>query len=132
MKAATRRLVQKRAGFRCEYCQIHEDDEPYSFHLEHIIAKKHIGDHDPSNLAWSCHSCNLAKGTNLAGRAKGEIVPLFHPRHQVWRRHFQWDGPILVGKTKSGRATIHVLNINYEDRVDLRSILIASGVFPPQ
>ena len=35
MKTATRRLVQKQAAFRCEYCRIHEEDEPYAFHIEH-------------------------------------------------------------------------------------------------
>jgi hypothetical protein len=130
MNIATRRFVRQRAEFRCEYCHIHEDDDPYSFHLEHIIAKKHIGGDDPSNLAWSCHSCNLAKGSNLSGRVNGDVVTLFHPRQQKWKRHFQWDGPLLVGKTKCGRATIHVLNINMDDRVRIRALLIAAG-HPP-
>jgi len=59
MNAATRRLVRQRAGRRCEYCRIHEDDEPFTFHIEHIVPKKHAGRDHPSNLAWSCHSCNL-------------------------------------------------------------------------
>ena len=86
MDAATRRLVQKRADHRCEYCRIHEDDDPYAFHLEHIIPKKHGGSDDLSNLAWSCQSCNLGKGSNLSGRVRGEIVALFHPRKQDHRR----------------------------------------------
>ena len=52
MDAATRRRVQIRAAHRCEYCRIHEDDEPYSFHIEHIIPIKHGGQDDLSNLAW--------------------------------------------------------------------------------
>jgi HNH endonuclease len=132
MDVASRRLVRQRAGGRCEYCQIHEDDEPYAFHLEHIIPKKHGGEDDPSNLAWSCHSCNLMKGANLSGRVHGEIVTLFHPRRQQWNRHFRWVGPILAGKTKCGIATVQVLDINAHDRVRLRDILIASGAFPPK
>lgn len=62
MNAATRRLVRKRAGSRCEYCHIRDDDEPYSFHVEHIIAAKHGGADALANLAWSCQTCNLAKG----------------------------------------------------------------------
>jgi hypothetical protein len=131
MDAATRGFVRKRAGRRCEYCRVHEDDETWPFHLEHIIPKKHDGDDDPENLAWSCQSCNLAKGANLSGRIQGEIVALFHPRRQQWRRHFRWDGPVLVGKTKCGKATIRVLGINAEDRRRLRELLIAVGVFPP-
>lgn len=131
MPAATRRLVQARAASRCEYCRIHEDDEPIAFHLEHIVPRKHGGDDDPANLAWSCHSCNLAKSSNLSGWLHGEVVTLFHPRRQNWKRHFRWDGPRLVGRTKCGRATIRVLNINADDRIDLRQLLIAVGGFPP-
>lgn len=130
MAAATRRLVRERAGHRCEYCHIHEDHEPYRFHVEHIIPKKHDGDDDPSNLAWSCQNCNLGKGSNLSGRVRGQIVPLFNPRRQQWNRHFRWAEAVLVGKTKCGRATIQVLNINADDRVDVRVILLAAGEFP--
>jgi hypothetical protein len=131
MNARTRRLVQARAGSRCEYCRIHENDEPYAFHLEHIVAKKHGGSDALRNLAWSCQSCNLAKSVSLSGWLRGQVVPLFHPRRQNWQRHFQWNGPRLVGKTKCGRATVRVLNINAEDRVDLRRLLISLGDFPP-
>ncbi len=131
MKATTRRFVQARAASRCEYCRIHEDDEPLSFHIEHVIAKKHGGGDDPNNLAWSCHSCNLAKSSNLSGWLRGEVVTLFHPRRQNWKRHFRWSGPRLVGRTKCGQATIRVLRINAADRIDLRRLLIALGGFPP-
>jgi hypothetical protein len=30
-----------------------------------------------------------------------------------------------------GRTTIQVLNINHPDRVELRRLLIAAGIFPP-
>ena len=131
IRAATRELVRKRAVGRCEYCRIHEDDEPYVFHLEHIIPIKHGGGDDPSNLAWSCHNCNLAKGANLSGRLQDETVPLFHPRQQQWNRHFRWVGPVLLGKTKCGTATVRVLNINADDRVRLRAILIKADRFHP-
>jgi len=131
MHAALRRLVRLRAGRRCEYCRIHEDDEPYAFHLDHIVPKKHGGDDRASNLAWSCHGCNLGKGANLAGRVGASVVALFHPRGQRWKRHFRWAGSVLVGRTRRGRVTIAVLNINRDDRLRLREILIALGSFPP-
>jgi hypothetical protein len=131
MDAATRRRVWSRAANRCEYCRVHEDDEPYAFHVEHIVPRKHGGDDAPSNLAWSCQSCNLGKGSNLSGLLDGKIVALFHPRRQTWNRHFRWYGPRLVGKTKCGRVTIRVLNINASDRIALRQVLIALGEFPP-
>jgi len=131
MNAATPRLVRQRAGHRCEHCCIHEDDETWPFHLEHIVPKKHGGKDNPANLAWSCQSCNLAKGANLSGRVQGALIALFNPRRQRWRRHFRWDGRVLVGKTKCGKATIRVLEINAEDRCRLREVLIAAGAFPP-
>jgi hypothetical protein len=59
------------------------------------------------------------------------MLRLFHPRLDVWERHFRWSGPRLRGITAIGRATIAVLNINQADRVALRTELIAQGVFPP-
>lgn len=131
MNAAVRRAVRKRAGFRCEYCRVHEDDEPFAMHVEHVVAKKHGGVDDSSNLALSCQSCNLGKSSNLSGLLRGEVVALFHPRRQQWNRHFRWYGPRLVGKTKCGKATIPVLNINAADRVALRQALLALKSFPP-
>lgn len=134
MDAATQTLVRQRAGLRCEYCRFHQNDEPFfTFHIEHIIAKQHGGSDDPDNLTLSCHHCNLFKGPNLSGidPESNEVVRLFHPRLQNWNRHFRWDGPRLVGKTKAGRATVRVLNFNDSDRVTLRESLIAAGTFPP-
>ena len=131
MKAETRRLVRVRAGNRCEYCRMHHHDDPLlSFHVEHIIAKQHRGSDHPSNLAWSCHKCNRAKGPNLAGRLRDETVPLFHPRRQKWIRHFRLVGAKIVGRTKTGKATVLVLNLNAPERVSVRAALIAVGVFP--
>jgi hypothetical protein len=134
MNAAIRQAVQDRAGHRCEYCRIHEDDDPFAFHVEHVVAKQHGGDDDLDNLAWSCQDCNSKKGPNLSGRLRptGEVVTLFHPRKHQWARHFRWQGAILEGRTKSGKATIHTLELNAKHRIALRLLLIAAGKFPPQ
>ena len=111
-----------------------ESDWPlFSFHIEHIVAKKHHGGDDPNNLAWSCLACNLGKSSNLSGRdtVTGRVAVLFNPRRQRWSRHFAWDGAELVGLTPCGRATVDVLNINDPDRVKLRGLLILAGRFPP-
>ncbi len=134
MDAATRQLVRNRAGHRCEYCRIHQDDEPfYGFHVEHIVAKQHAGTDDPNNLALACHHDNEHKGPNLSGvdPETGKVVRLFHPRRQRWSRHFRFAGPVIVGRTPCGRATVAVLALNAPDRVALRAELIAEGVFPP-
>ncbi|MBI1832284.1 MAG: HNH endonuclease [Planctomycetes bacterium] len=132
MNSGLRRLVRRRAGDRCEYCRMHQYDDPaLTFHVEHIIAKQHGGSDSRSNLAWSCHKCNRAKGPNLSGLVGNDIVPLFHPRRQKWSRHFRWSGARIRGKTKTGKATVAVLNLNAPERIALRQALIAGGLFPP-
>jgi hypothetical protein len=73
------------------------------------------------------------KGPNIAGLDPntGRLTRLFNPRRQRWSAHFAWDGPLLVGKTAVGRTTLYVLNMNHPDRVELRRLLIAAGLFPP-
>jgi hypothetical protein len=131
--AGTRALVWRRAQHRCEYCQIHQDDLDFlTFHVEHIIPRKHAGSDDQSNLCLSCPECNAAKGANLTGLLEGKVVPLFHPRRQVWSRHFRWDGAWLVGITRAGKVTVDVLNMNDPARIVLRESLHAEERFPPR
>src|SRR5437868_4871261 len=98
MKRSVRELVRARAARRCEYCRLHEMDQPlFPFHIEHIIAKKHHGSDDPTNLAWACHECNLAKSSNLSGRdpISARVIVLYNPRRHRWSRHFSWNGALL-------------------------------------
>ena len=134
MDASLRTFVQQRAQNRCEYCRLHQDDEPYlSFHVEHIIARQHRGSDAPSNRCFCCSHCNLCKGPNLSGidPQSRKMVRLFHPRRHKWSRHFRWEGVHLAGRTAIGRATVAVLQINHPDRVALREALIETGAFPP-
>ena len=48
----------------------------------------------------------LAKGTNMVGLLDGKLYPLFNPRKQHGKRHFEWDMTTLVGKTSTGIVTI--------------------------
>src|SRR5579871_1762272 len=126
-------LVWRRARGRCEYCQLPHEYDELAFEIDHIIARKHRGPTRAGNLCLACFACNNHKGANLSGidpKTK-KIVKLFHPRRHKWHRHFHWNGPILVGRTPIGRATILVLEINLDYRVDLRQGLIDEGVFPP-
>ncbi len=104
------------------------------FEIDHIVARKHRGAEVAANLALACFLCNSYKGPNIAGidSASLSIVPLFHPRRHKWARHFRWEGPILVGRTPTGRATVAVLEINQPYRVAARQELIEEGVFPPE
>ncbi len=124
MNASTKTLVRQRAGQRCEYCQLHQDDSPVAtLHIEHIIPKKHGGSDEVGNLALACIDCNLYKGPNLTGidPESGEIIVLFHPRRQRWSDHFEWRGIYIDGRTAIGRTTVRVLNMNSDDRLALRS-----------
>jgi len=130
MDAATRRLVRKRAGQRCEYCRLRQEHEPFfRFHIDHIVPRQHGGGDGPQNLA--CHHESKHNGPNLSGidpRTR-RTVRLFHPRRQRWARHFRFDGPVMVGRTACGRATVAVLALNHPDRIELRRQLIAAGEF---
>jgi len=125
MDEATRTLVRIRASGRCEYCTILEQEDAFTFHVEHIIAKKHGGKNDESNLAFACQHCNLHKGSNLSGIDPDTtlVVQLYSPREDDWHNHFRFNGPRFEGLTPTGRATIKVLAMNDNDRVQARMLL---------
>jgi hypothetical protein len=129
MDDSIRASVATRASSRCEYCQIHSDDEAFTFHVEHIIALKHGGSSLLDNLAFACQHCNLHKGSNLAGidPETGVITAMFHPREQSWKEHFSFDRFQIRGLTPAGRATVQVLAMNDSDRVQLRAMIGRSG-----
>lgn len=134
MDRALRLLVRQRAKGRCEYCQVAEEHLGLPFEIDHIIAEKHGGPTRAGDLCYACFACNNHKGPNISGidRNTKMIVSLFNPRRHKWSKHFLWDGPILVGLTPAGRATVAVLEINLYYRVDLRLSLIDLGLFPPR
>jgi len=130
MDAEFRRFVRQRAGNRCEYCRLHQrHDRLHPFHIEHIIARQHRGSDEPNNLALACHQCNLHKGTNLSSfdPDTNEIVRLFHPRRDRWADHFKLDGPLVVGITAAGRTTAWLLQMNSDERLEWRRVLLALG-----
>ena len=132
MDAVTRQSVRQRALDRCEYCRLPQSSQPFvTFHVEHIIARQHGGTDHLDNLCLACERCNAAKGPNLSGRdpVTGNIERLFDPRHQDWPEHFQFQGPVIVGLTPVGRATVDVLKMNEHRRVQLRAEVQAGGDF---
>jgi hypothetical protein len=123
-------LLWKRADARCEYCLIPHEYDPLPFQIDHIIARKHGGETAAENLALACFSCNNHKGPNIAGidPRTSKLVRLFHPRSDVWKRHFVWQGAELFGRTAAGRVTVAVLSINSLHRIALRQELLNEGV----
>jgi hypothetical protein len=129
MDRALQELVRRRAANRCEYCQLPTPP----FHIEHIIARKHGGTDQAENLALACVRCNYHKGPNLSGidPTNSAMSRLFNPRLDNWNDHFRWQGPLLVGITPVGRATLAVLEINHLVRIELRQRLIREGLLNP-
>lgn len=125
------RQVIARAGGRCEYCQLPEAVSDLPFHIDHIIAEKHRGQTVLENLTWACFSCNMHKGSNIAGidPVTDEVVRLFRPHADIWTDHFSWHGAWLHGLTSIGRTTIAVLEMNDPDTLLLREFLHLSGSF---
>lgn len=132
MDAALRDVVRGRAGHRCEYCRLPDSIVHGVFQVDHIVAKQHGGENELENLAWCCSRCNGYKGPNLSSidPLSGELVALYHPRQQKWKEHFELHGPLLVGITPSGRATVRLLAMNDSHRTPLRQCLIEEGDFP--
>lgn len=126
--------VWQRAASRCEYCQMPQLFTDAGHEVDHIIAEKHRGATTLENLALACFHCNNHKGPNIAGvdPDTGQVMKLFHPRQDRWSEHFAWHGPIMVGLTPIGRATVEVLEINLRHRLVHRQALIEEGVFPPE
>ena len=127
--AEVKRLVIKRATGRCEYCHIEQKWFDFSFHIEHIVATQHRGDDSSENLALSCNKCNSFKGPNLSAfdPETWEKVDLFHPRIDEWDEHFAIIGFEVIGVSKIGRATVRLLNMNSEKRLELRRLLLELG-----
>jgi hypothetical protein len=132
MDSALEALVRQRAKGVCEYCHFPESFAEVPFQVEHIIARQHQGPTEAENLALSCAFCNRYKGPNLSGvdPLTKKVVRLFDPRKQSWAGHFEWNGPVLVGKTETGRATIQTLAINRPDAILVRRLLFVEGAYP--
>lgn len=133
--ARVRRQVQERAKGLCEYCRTPDNFSVSSFHCEHIIPQKAGGTNALENLAWACPRCNHHKHakTHAQDPQTGQRVPLFNPRQKKWNRHFMWSEELLhiIGRTRTGRATVQALNMNIPQRINLRKALQSLGVHPP-
>ncbi len=131
-----KRAVSQNADGICEYCRSQKDYSPDPFSVEHIRPRVRGGMDAPDNLALSCHGCNGHKHakTDALDPITRERVPLFHPRRQQWHEHFEWndDYTLVVGLTPIGRATVEALQMNRPGVVNLRRLLHAAGLHPPE
>ncbi len=132
MSPPLRQWVRERAGRRGEYCRFRNEHLPlWPFHVDHVIAQQHGGSDEETNLAWSCHRCNLRKGTNLSARDpdSASVVLLFNPRLEPWDSNFELQQGRIAGRTAPARATAWLLQMNVEERVRLRRILMEAGLW---
>lgn len=126
MAESLREFLRRRAEFRCEYCHLAEQDAlSVEFPVEHIRAKQHGGNDLDSNLAYSCQRCNSQKGPNQSGfdPETNTLIRLFHSRIDYWHEHFEMSGPVVIGMSAEGRATVELLQMNDERRVQLRAAI---------
>jgi 5-methylcytosine-specific restriction endonuclease McrA len=79
-----RRAVIERAGNCCEYCRLSQEDNTFSFQIDHVIAEKHEGETVLENLSLSCPNCNGFKGSDIGSidRETGQLTALYNPRTQ--------------------------------------------------
>ena len=129
---ALRAAIARRAGGRCEYCLIHDEDAGFSHQLDHIVSRKHGGDSTADNLALSCIACNRFKGADIASMSPSgsTVVRLFHPRLDRWADHFRFDADSIQALTDIGEATVRILRFNSKERVVERSLLRDLGRYP--
>ena len=121
--------VAERAGFRCEYCLSSEADSVVGFEVDHITSLKHEGPTTLENLAYSCIICNRNKGSDLGTRfyPSKELIPLFNPRQDKWREHFECIDGLILEKTDVGKATIKVL-VEGRERARVMRVEMHDGV----
>lgn len=119
--AALRYSVQERAGNRCEYCLIHEDDTEFGCETDHILSEKHLGKTTYENLALACFFCNRNKGSDLGSVLATDdpvLIRFFNPRTDDWSEHFAFDAQnYIVSLTNIGRVTSRIFGFNVENRV---------------
>ncbi|MBZ0299126.1 MAG: HNH endonuclease [Anaerolineae bacterium] len=130
-----RQFVRERARGCCEYCRLGQIGKTVPFHIDHIVPVKHGGSDDVDNLCLACYNCNAYKSHDLTGfdPVTGEITRLYHPRTQAWSDHFAIRNNLqIVGLTPEGRATVSVLKMNLEERLESRQALAEISEYPCQ
>lgn len=136
ISTALRRQVRARAGEQCEFCLLPAPVSFFPHEVDHIIAIKHGGITDATNLAFACWRCNRHKGTDLGSfdPLTGAFSFLFNPRTQRWADHFVLAEANLIGLTPEGRTTVRLFQLNTDERIAERRQLLVAGqaLRPPE
>lgn len=127
-----RSFVAQRADYSCEYCLLPSAYSFFTFHIDHIISRKHDGETDAANLAYACTLCNRNKGTDLGTilTKNGSLIPFFNPRIDTWDAHFELkETGIIYATSDIGRATVKIFDLNHAESIIERSSLMTMGWF---
>jgi hypothetical protein len=120
---------------RCAYCRTSAATTGQPMTVDHITPTSQGGSSAYNNLCFACRRCNEFKAsqTTAVDPLRGEYVALFHPRHDTWSDHFEWDetGTVVIGLTSTGRATILALQMNNPLIVAARRRWVNVGWHPP-
>jgi 5-methylcytosine-specific restriction endonuclease McrA len=146
-----RLAVRARAGDACEYCLLPTIGQ---FNVDHIIPpglwQAYIagrirgvpptpgrgGPDHLDNYAWSCATCNSAKGRQVLRRIGRRTHRLYDPRQDRWSDHFGYIRRylLIVSFTAVGAATIEALGMNgsgLDGPLGPRHEAILQGIYPP-
>lgn len=102
--------------------------------IDHIIPEVQGGPTELPNLALACRSCNSYKGYHISKHwyESGKTVMLFNPRTAIWSEHFSLaETGVIASLTDTGLATVIVLNLNEQIRVEGRMLQIQAGQMIP-
>lgn len=128
--------IRDAAHNRCGYCLSSQKYVLGRLEIEHIIPTAKGGKNEEDNLWLSCRVCNGYKRvqTESLDPLTGQSVKLFNPRKQSWKRHFRWneDGTQIIGRTRTGRATVIALQLNNTIAVEVRRNWVTAGWHPPK
>jgi hypothetical protein len=129
-----RTLVREQDNGCCAYCHSPESLSLTPFEIDHILPLSRGGETEFHNLCLCCPSCNRYKSAQqfVVDLESALRAPLFHPRQEVWETHFRWSGDRLqiIGRTPTGRATIHALAMNHSRIIELRKVWAKLGHAP--
>lgn len=127
--------IRLEAENRCGYCLAEQKYVMAWLEIEHIFPLAKGGASEKENLWLACPFYNTFKSsqTHAIDPVTKRKVPLFNPRKQYWKRHFEIINRIeIVGKTAVGRATVVALQINNEIAVTVRRNWYIAGWYPPK
>ena len=128
--------IRFEAKNRCGYCLGEQKYILAWLEIEHICPRARGGKTAQENLWLACPFCNTFKSSHIHGTdpTTKRKVPLFNPRTQSWKNHFEFDSDqaTIIGKTVCGRATVNALKINNELALETRKHWVGVGWYPPE